>query len=237
VALGVFDGVHQGHRHLIDHARSIATGQDLPLVLVTFDPHPAKVLQTGRDTAELTTPDRRAELAGQLGVDAVCVMEFTHRLARLSPRQFAHRVLVDCLRAREVVVGVNFTFGARATGNLTTLRDLGEELGFSAHGVPLLDAVDTPCSSTYIRGCLRAGQLDAAAQALGRPHQIDGHRYHDRIHLPDDTALPPPGRYTCAINGRPGIVEVSDAGALRIIDAVNGPISVTFHRALSGRRR
>ncbi|WP_232667320.1 adenylyltransferase/cytidyltransferase family protein [Pseudonocardia sp. TRM90224] len=232
VTIGVFDGLHRGHRRLIEHARTVADERRLPLVLVTFDPHPARVLGIPRDTAALTTVEHRAELAGAAGVDAVCVLRFTRELAALSPETFVRQVLVGALGAAAVVVGANFTFGAKAAGDVAALHRLGTELGFAAHGVPLLQVVDAPCSSTYTRRCLRDGDLDAVARALGRPHRIDGHRSGELIEVAAGTALPPPGRYAATVAGRPATLEVTGAQELRVVAGRRvgkGPVAVTLH--------
>lgn len=231
VTIGVFDGLHRGHRRLVDHARGVADERGLPLVLVTFDPHPARVLGFDKDTAILSTIERRAELAGAAGVDAVCVLRFTRELAALSPDGFARHVLAGVLGARAVVVGANFTFGAKAAGDVATLHDLGRELRFTTHPVPLVQVYDTPCSSSYTRHCLRSGELAAAARALGRPHRVDGQRIGDLVELAAVTALPPPGRYRTTIDDTPAVVEVLGADTLRIERGPtgDGPVAVTFH--------
>lgn len=233
VTLGVFDGLHRGHRRLIDQARRVADEHDLPLVLVTFDPHPARVLGLDKDTATLTTLAHRAELAGAAGADAVCVLRFTRELAGCSPDAFARRVLAGALEARAVVVGANFTFGARAAGDVSTLHELGTELGFTTHAVPLVAALEGPCSSSYTRRCLRAGDLAAATRALGRPHQVDGHRRGRLVDVPARTALPPPGRYGGAIDGVPAVVEVTGPRSVRVLAGApsgDGPVTVVFHQ-------
>lgn len=240
VTIGVFDGVHRGHRHLIDRAVREGRDRGLPTVLVTFDPHPALVLGIDRDTAALSSIEHRAQLVADLGVDAVCVLRFTRELAALSPAEFAGHVLTDSLRARAVVVGANFTFGARAAGNLDTLADLGARNGFTAHGVALLPAeADIPCSSTYTRTCLRAGDLRAATRALGRPHRVDGRLHCGVVTVADGTALPPAGHYTGTLDGRPAVVEVADRRTLYLhatssADEQLRAVTVTFHDRFSG---
>ncbi|MCE3555816.1 adenylyltransferase/cytidyltransferase family protein [Pseudonocardia sp. RS11V-5] len=224
--VGVFDGVHRGHRRLIDRAREIGRCRGLPVVLVTFDPHPARVLGLDRDTSALSTIDHRAELAIAAGVDAVCVLPFTPQLASRTPTEFARDVLARGLRATAVVVGANFTFGARRAGTVDTLDELGREYGFSVHGVPLLQAINAPCSSTYVRRCIRAGDLDATARVLGRPHRVDGRALGGVVALASGTALPPAGRYEALINGQIGEVEVDTCGQLTVLD----------HRASHGSR-
>lgn len=238
LTIGVFDGLHRGHRRLVDHARSVADARGLPLVLVTFDPHPARVLGTGKDTATLSTIGHRAELAGRAGADAVCVLRFTRDLAGLSPDEFARHVLAGVLGARAVVVGANFSFGAKAAGDVATLQRLGTGLGFTTHPVPLLRAVDVPCSSSYARHCLRAGDLAAATRALGRPHRVDGYRSGDLVELDPHTALPPPGHYRASVNGNACVVEVTGPGSLRVGTGAtgDGPVAVAFHARAEGER-
>lgn len=229
--VGVFDGMHRGHRRLVGHARSVADARGLPLVLVTFDPHPARVLGIPRDTATLSTVEHRAELAAESGVDAVCVLRFTRDLARRSPAAFARDVLARGLAARAVVVGANFTFGARGAGTVDTLTGLGAGLGFTTHGVPLLQAVDKPCSSTHTRERLRAGDLAAVRHALGRPHRVDDHRHGRAVALAPGTALPPAGRYHGLVDRQPATVDVGPDGGLRVVAGgvgPDGPVRVSF---------
>lgn len=233
VALGVFDGLHRGHRRIVAAARALGRRRGLPVLLVTFDPHPARVLGSGRDTATLSTLAHRAELAADAGVDAVCVLRFTRELAARTPAEFARDVLATGLRASAVVVGDDFTFGARGAGTVPTLQALGRELGFTAHGVPLLQAAGgTTCSSTHTRRCLRDGDLAGVERALGRPHRVDGLRRGDVVTLAPDTALPPAGRYRALVGDRPATVEVGTDAGLRVLGpgpcGAGGPVSVTF---------
>lgn len=185
VTIGVFDGVHRGHAQLIETATRIAEQRGLPAVLMTFDPHPVEVLRPGSHPPQLTTLARRAELAEQMGIDVFCVMPFTPALAAYSPKDFAHQMLVERLHAAEVVVGDNFTFGKKAAGTVDTLRQLGSRFGFGVEAVKLVgensetdhggpEAGPVTFSSTYIRSCVDAGDMTAAAEALGRPHRVEG---------------------------------------------------------------
>ncbi|MFV0459725.1 MAG: hypothetical protein ACK5MT_13250 [Actinomycetales bacterium] len=194
ITIGVFDGVHRGHTRLIERTIQAAQRHRVPSVLVTFDPHPARVIGPPRDTATLSTPARRAELAGRLGVDAVLVLPFTPALARTPADAFATRVLVDNLHAVAVVVGRNFRFGAGGKGDLATLRHLGHRHGFTVEGVPLLHTAQSRCSSTYVRHCLSSGDLAAATRALGRPHRVEGRLSEGTLTVPAYTALPPQNR-------------------------------------------
>ncbi|WP_248491633.1 bifunctional riboflavin kinase/FAD synthetase [Tsukamurella sp. PLM1] len=174
VTIGVFDGVHRGHAQLIERATSEARERGLPAVLMTFDPHPAEVVRPGSHPPQLSTLTRRAELAEELGIDVFCVMPFTATVMAQPAEDFVHSVLVERLHAAAVVVGDNFTFGYRALGNVEMLARLGHKFGFSVDAVPLLTEHSVTYSSTYIRSCVDAGDVKAAAEALGRPHRVEG---------------------------------------------------------------
>jgi riboflavin kinase/FMN adenylyltransferase len=196
VTIGVFDGVHRGHADLIRRTVAEAARQGIPAVLVTFDPHPARVIGASRDTAALSTVTRRADLAADLGIDAVLALSFTRQLAATPAEDFARQVLVEALRASAVVVGRNFRFGARAAGDLTTLSECGRRWGFAVEGVALVPLGGERCSSTHVRARLRDGDIRAATAALGRPHRVEGTLLSGgRLQLPGNTALPPTGTY------------------------------------------
>lgn len=174
VTIGVFDGVHAGHRVIIGRTRSVADASGYPVVAITFDPHPSEVVRPGTHPALLTTLPRRLSLLTDNGVDAVLVLPFTAALSRLSPREFVERVLAGRLHAKAVVVGSNFRFGHRATGTVDTLRELGRELGFEAVGVDLVGDDSVSWSSSYVRQCVVEGDVSEASRVLGRPHRIEG---------------------------------------------------------------
>ncbi|MGH3770682.1 MAG: bifunctional riboflavin kinase/FAD synthetase [Pseudonocardiaceae bacterium] len=174
VTIGVFDGMHRGHVELVGQAVRRARVMGVPGVLMTFDPHPSEVVRPGSHPAQLTTLRRRAELVEQLGVEVFFVLPFTVELSRMPADEFVHEVLVERLHVAEVVVGDNFTFGHKAAGNSELLRVLGRRFGFTAEGVGLLSQGELTFSSTYIRSCVDAGDVAAAAGALGRPHRVEG---------------------------------------------------------------
>lgn len=174
VTIGVFDGVHRGHQEIIGHAVKRARELDVQSVVVTFDPHPSEVVRPGSHPPVLTEPARKAELIEQLGVDVLCVLPFTLEFSRLSAEAFVHDVLVAHLHAALIVVGENFRFGHRAAGDVDLLRRLGRTFGFAVEGAPLVADDSTVFSSTYIRSCVDAGDVTAAARALGRPHRLEG---------------------------------------------------------------
>ncbi|MGN9776756.1 bifunctional riboflavin kinase/FAD synthetase [Micromonospora sp. H33] len=174
VTIGVFDGVHKGHQATIGHAVARARELGVKSVVVTFDPHPAEVVRPGSHPAVLTEPARKAELIEALGVDVLCVVPFTPEFSRLPAEAFVHDVLVEYLHATRVVVGANFRFGHKAAGDVALLERLGRTFGFAVEGAPLVSEAGTVFSSTYIRSCVDAGDVVAAAAALGRPHRIEG---------------------------------------------------------------
>ena len=178
LTIGVFDGVHRGHAELIARAVKAGRARGVPTVLMTFDPHPMEVVFPGSHPAQLTTLPRRAELAEELGIDVFLVMPFTTDFMKLTPERYIHELLVERLHVLDVVVGENFTFGKKAAGNVATLRKVGERLGFAVESVSLVaeehDAQTVTFSSTYIRACVDAGDVVAAAEALGRPHRVEG---------------------------------------------------------------
>ncbi len=174
VTIGVFDGVHRGHQAIIGHAVRRARELGLRSVVMTFDPHPAEVVRPGSHPAVLTEPVRKAELIEELGLDALCVVPFTAAFSQLSPEAFVHDVLVEALHAAVVVVGDNFRFGHRAAGTVELLERLGHTFGFVVEEAPLVAQEGLVFSSTYIRSCVDAGDVRAAAAALGRPHRLGG---------------------------------------------------------------
>jgi riboflavin kinase / FMN adenylyltransferase len=174
VTVGNFDGVHLGHQHVLREARSVAAGLGgLPLVAVTFDPHPITVLRPEHAPQSLTTIETRAALLRAAGADDVLVVPFSREVAAWSPERFVVDVLVATLHARAVVVGANFRFGAKAAGDVSTLERLGREHDFTAEGIAL-DGGPQVWSSTYVRNCLLAGDVEGAAEALGRPFTTRG---------------------------------------------------------------
>jgi riboflavin kinase/FMN adenylyltransferase len=203
VTIGEFDGVHLGHQRIIARAADIGRERRLPVVVVTFDPHPDEVVRPGTHPPMLASSRRRAELLGNVGADAVFVLRFTLEFSKLGPDEFVRIVLADRLHAAAVVVGENFRFGHKAAGDVSLLASLGEKYDFVAEGVPLLGVV----SSSAIRESLDAGDVAGAATMLGRPHRVDGVvvRGHQRgralgfptanLQTPAHTAIPADGVY------------------------------------------
>ncbi|MGI8696000.1 MAG: bifunctional riboflavin kinase/FAD synthetase [Mycobacteriales bacterium] len=174
VTIGVFDGVHRGHQQIIGETVRRARDAGLASVVVTFDPHPAEIVRPGSHPARLTSPAYQAELIEDLGVDVLCVLAFTRDFSRLDPAEFVHAVLVERLHTAEVVVGRNFRYGRRAAGDVQTLRRDGMRFGFSVDAADIVATGDRAYSSTYIRSCVDAGDVESASAALGRDHRLDG---------------------------------------------------------------
>lgn len=174
VALGVFDGVHLAHQAILRTALDEARRQRLEAVACTFEPHPAEVLQPQRAPAPITTLEERLALIGATGIDVAVVMTFTPALAQVEPEAFVEDILLAQLRAREIVVGFNHTFGRAARGDPKLLQDLASRRGFGAHVVPPLLVDGVPVSSSAIRVALREGNLERGNRMLGRPYVIAG---------------------------------------------------------------
>ena len=173
--VGVFDGVHRGHQAVIAQARALAG--DGAVVAITFDPHPRRVLDPEHAPAMLASLDERVDALGDAGVDDVVVVAFTPELSRMSPREFAQEFIVTRARATDVVVGGNFRFGHKASGDVTTLLDLGQEFGFAVHDVQLRGDGER-FSSTRVRDALSAGDLASVTSVLGRPFTYRGEVVH-----------------------------------------------------------
>lgn len=212
VTIGAFDGVHLGHRLVIDRTRAEATARGAETAVVTFDRHPAQVVRPESAPKLLTTLDHKLELLADLGVAYTYVVHFDAERARESAVDFIDEVLVDCLRARAVVVGADFHFGRRRGGNLATLAERGRSAGFDAIGLDLWSQPGSGgavVSSTAIRAAVARGEVAAAAEMLGRHHElrgvvIDGDKRGRtlgfptaNVALPAEMALPADGIYAC----------------------------------------
>lgn len=177
VTIGVFDGVHRGHRAVVGRAVERARVLGVPAVVVTFEPHPVAVLRPDGAPPRVSTLGHRLALLDGIGVDAVLVLPFDRERAAQSAEDFVTDVLVGALHARAVVVGEDFRFGHRASGDLDLLAGVGAEHGLDAEGVsPVGDG--ERWSSTLVRRHVLAGDVTAAAQVLGRPPRVEGEVVH-----------------------------------------------------------
>jgi riboflavin kinase/FMN adenylyltransferase len=170
---GNFDGVHRGHQAVLQQVAGEARAMGLASCVLTFDPHPAAVVGAGAPPL-LSTVRRRVEIMGALGVERVYVRRFDAAFAAWPPERFVRDLVATGLRARVVVVGDNFRFGAKRAGDLALLRKLGFELGFEVHVHPVASDARGPFSSTRVREAIATGDVDEACEVLGRPHELSG---------------------------------------------------------------
>jgi riboflavin kinase/FMN adenylyltransferase len=207
VTIGVYDGVHLGHRALIGRVRAMADELGAASAVVTFDRHPAVVVRPESAPKLLTDLPQRLELLASTGLDYAVVVHFDEERARESAEDFVREVLVGCLRARAVVVGHDFHFGHDRGGNVPLLQRMGAELGFDVLGISLVAADADVVSSTRVRRALLDGDVAQAAALLGRPHEVRGRveRGDQRgrelgfptanVAVPGDVLLPADGIY------------------------------------------
>lgn len=245
VTIGVFDGIHRGHAQLVNAATRAAAERGVPAVLMTFDPHPSEVVRPGSHPPQLSTLRRRADLAEEMGVDVFCVIPFTPTLAAQSPEEFVHEVLVEQLHAAEVIVGDNFTFGHKALGDVPKLRELGQRFGFEVTAVSLFGEHAVTYSSTYIRSCVASGDVELAAEALGRPHRVEGVVVHGErrgrdlgyptanVAPPEHAAIPGDGVYAAWFT----VLGDKEADDIRVGERYAASVSVGTNPTFSGRNR
>jgi len=173
ITIGSFDGVHKGHQAIIKRLVDQARSSDLPSVVVTFYPHPVVVLRSLNESFYLTSPDERAALLGELGVDHVFTLTFTPRMAALTALEFM-RILSDHLQHKRLLVGENFTLGKDQQGTLNLLGIIGKKLGYALDIIPLATENGEKISSRQIRALLSQGEVRRAAQLLGRNYSLMG---------------------------------------------------------------
>lgn len=177
VTIGNFDGVHLGHRHVLARARglaeSIGIGAPLPVVAVTFDPHPLEVIAPDHAPLRLSTLGQRIPLLRDAGADHVYVLAFDKAVSAWTPEEFVQRILIDQLHAAGMVVGQSFRFGHKAAGDIDFLRATGESHGFVVDALEL-DGGEVIFSSTLVRSLVAGGDVARAAEILGHPHTVEG---------------------------------------------------------------
>jgi riboflavin kinase / FMN adenylyltransferase len=178
VALGMFDGVHLGHQHVIRQSQLDARALGGRSVVVTFDPHPLAILKPGSAPRLLQSLPQRLRAFQQLGVDEALILEFKPELSRLTGDEFVRSLHSQIPQLRSFTVGEGFVFGYRRSGDIPLLRTLGDQLGFCTHAVAPIRIGDEMVSSTRIRAVLREGDLEHVAELLGRPYAITGTVLH-----------------------------------------------------------
>lgn len=175
VTIGNFDGVHRGHRHVLERSADLAEHLGgLPVVVVTFEPHPLRVLAPDQAPLALTSTDYRLQLLEQAGVNAVLVVPFTTEFAKVSAEDFVQSLILGDLQARGVVVGANFRFGHRASGDVRLLEALCADAEVTVVVLPLDGSGQRRWSSSYVRSCVVAGDVQEASAVLGRLFSVRG---------------------------------------------------------------
>ena len=174
LALGNFDGVHRGHQKILERLHRVAAERGSTSVVMTFDPHPPRIVRPDKAPPLLMTKSQKLEAIGAAGVQGAAIVRFTRELSLWDPETFVHTALVDWLHVSEVWVGANFLFGHDRSGNFTLLRALGAALGFKAEKIDPVRYKDFVVSSTRIRRLISEGRMDEAGALLGHQYYIDG---------------------------------------------------------------
>jgi len=223
LALGMFDGVHRGHQHLIRRLLERSSEVGGYAVVTTFDPHPLKVLSSPSQPFLLTTLEERLSLLEWLGIDAVLIFPFTPDFREISAQAFIQEILLTKLGVREVFVGPHHTFGKDRGGDVNLLRRMGEDLGFHVHVVDPLSLEGTVVSSSLIRDLLRQGAVDQAARFLGRYYSlrgtvVPGERRGGELGFPTANLLPPEDKLLPANGVYAGVASLSGERFLAVMN-------------------
>lgn len=175
VTVGTFDGVHRGHLDVIGNLVTRARAAKLPSLLVSFDPHPLEVVNPAAAPLLLTTSEEKLEVIAETGLDYCAIMPFTHDLASLGAEEFVDQVLRGRFRMMELLIGHDHGFGHRRAGNVQVLQSLGADRGFRVDVIEAVSLGDGQhVSSTSIRRAIAGGDLERAAEGLGRPYSVSG---------------------------------------------------------------
>lgn len=174
LTIGNFDGLHAGHRHIMGRVVELGRENGWRPTVLTFDPHPTKVVAPSRAPKLLTTTGQRCELMRAAGIEQVLVLPFDEVFAKLTPAEFVRRIVSECLQARAVLVGDNFRFGCRQAGTVETLKELGPEYGFRTEILPGVCRHGRMVSSSGVRRLIQEGDVSLAARFLERPYSIEG---------------------------------------------------------------
>jgi riboflavin kinase/FMN adenylyltransferase len=174
ITIGNFDGVHEGHRHILRRVVAVAREHGWKPTLLTFDPHPTKLVAPSRSPKLLTTIEQRCELIAAQGIEYILILPFTAEVAKLTPEEFVAQILAGALRTRAVLVGDNFRFGNRAAGDTKLLGELGLKYGFVTEAVSPVRLRNRVVSSSEIRSLIEKGNMSLACRMLGRPYTLEG---------------------------------------------------------------
>ncbi len=178
VTIGNFDGLHLGHKAMLARLQDVAQARGLPSCVLSFEPHPREFFAPDQAPARLSSLREKAECLRRLGVDRLHVFRFDRAFSALTAEAFIEQVLGHTLQARYVLVGDDFRYGARRSGDFALLKQAGESLGFDAEFLPTVEVAGERASSTLVRQALAAGELEHAARLLGQPYSISGRVVH-----------------------------------------------------------
>jgi riboflavin kinase/FMN adenylyltransferase len=180
VTIGNFDGVHRGHREIFSRLISCGLRRGLQSVVVTFEPHPLKILSAEATPPMITTFDQKVALIGSAGVECLVVVPFTAKFARMTADDFVRNMLCDALGMRHIIIGHDYAFGKGREGNFRTLERIGAEKGFTLEDMQPVGEEGMVFSSSLARRLISAGDMEAASGVLGRYHMISGTVVHGR---------------------------------------------------------
>ena len=240
LALGNFDGLHRGHRKILERVRRVAGERGATPVVMTFDPHPPRIVRPDKAPPLLMTKSQKLEALEDAGVQGAAIVRFTEELSRWDPEMFVRTVLVDWLHVSEVWVGANFLFGRDRAGNFSLLRALGARYGFKAEKIDPVRYKDFVVSSTRVRRLVSEGRVDEAGALLGHMYAIDGIVVHGdhrgrTLGFPtanlctDNELLPPNGVYaTTARVGSIVLPSVTNIGTRPTVDQT-GTVRIETH--------
>ena len=240
LALGNFDGLHRGHRKILDRLQRVARERRATSVVMTFDPHPPRIVRPDKAPPLLMTKAQKLEGLAQAGVDGAAIVRFTHELSQWEPETFVRTVLVEWMRVSEVWVGANFLFGHDRSGNFSLLRTLGARYGFKAEKIDPVRYKDFVVSSTRVRRLVSEARVDEAAALLGHAYVVDGvvvrgEQRGRTIGFPtanlctENELVPPHGVYaTSAILDGIVMPSVTNIGTRPTVDA-SGRTSIETH--------
>ncbi|MGM0548155.1 MAG: bifunctional riboflavin kinase/FAD synthetase [Bacillota bacterium] len=212
LAIGAFDGLHKGHQLIIKKAIKIAKKNNYPAAVLSFYPHPLKIIAGKNPPPAVVSRHQKISLLEEMGVDYYFEQEFNQEFAHLRAEDFINNILIDKIKVNTIVVGDDFRFAYKNEGNVDILREMGKIHNFKAEIISQLHASDDRISSTRIRNLLKAGELKQAKKLLGRPYQICGEVIHGKkrgrkmgfptanLKLETDYALPPEGVYAVKVN-------------------------------------
>lgn len=233
VTVGSYDGLHYGHRVLLDKVKNKAAEIGGESVVVTFWPHPRKVLPAGGRVKLLNSLKEKVCLLSDVGIDNLVVLPFTPEFSGLSSRRFVKDILIGKIGMKHFVVGYNHRFGADRGGDYESLQKISAELGFTVEKVERRDVHEDKVSSTVVRHMIESGMMSDAAEFLTRGYiMIADVRAGNNVTPGDlDKLLPPPGRYSIDIGGESDILTIDNEGVMTLENGIGrdeNDILITF---------